>query len=108
VPAALIEEERAGLNALIAAQNDHLRHALRELAAARQLRIVQPDLHGLFLEILATPAAFGFHNVTLPALPDHPEAEGFLWWDERAHLTSAAHGLIAERAHASLTSRSAP
>jgi phospholipase/lecithinase/hemolysin len=79
------------------------RRAHREKNAARQLRIVQPDVHGLFLEILATPAAFGFHNVTLPALPDHPEAEGFLWWDERAHLTSAAHGLIAARAHASLT-----
>jgi phospholipase/lecithinase/hemolysin len=108
VPAALTPEDRTALNGLIAAQNDHLGRALLELAAARRLRIVQPDLHGLFLEILATPAAFGFHNVTLAALPDHPEADGFLWWDERAHLTSAAHGLIAEQAHASLTSRSAP
>jgi outer membrane lipase/esterase len=108
VPATFTQEDRAALHGLIAAQNDHLRRALRELASARGLRIVQPDLHGLFLEILAAPAAFGFHDVTLPALPDHPEAEGFLWWDERAHLTSAAHALIAARAHASLTSRSAP
>ena len=108
VPASLTPEDRTALNGLIAAQNDHLGRALLELAAARRLRIVQPDLHGLFLEILATPAAFGFHNVTLPALPDHPEADGFLWWDERAHLTTAAHGLIAARAHAALTSRSAP
>jgi outer membrane lipase/esterase len=98
VPAALTPEDRAALNGLIAAQNDHLRHALLELAVARRLRIVQPDLHGLLLEIIATPAAFGFHDVTRPALPDHPEAEGFLWWDERAHLTSAAHALIAGRA----------
>jgi phospholipase/lecithinase/hemolysin len=98
VPATLSPEERSALNGQIAAQNDHLRHALLELAAARNLRIVQPDLHGLFLEIFTAPAAFGFHDVTLPALPDHPEANGFLWWDERAHLTSAAHALIAERA----------
>jgi phospholipase/lecithinase/hemolysin len=103
VPAALTQDDRAALNGLIAAQNEGLRRALQELAAARRLRIVQPDLHGLFLEILAAPVAFGFHEVTLPALPDHPEAEGFLWWDERAHLTTAAHTLIAERAHAALT-----
>jgi outer membrane lipase/esterase len=107
VPAALTPEDRAALDGLIAAQNERLRCALLELAAARRLRIVQPDLHGLFLEILATPAAFGFHNVTLPALPDHPEAEGFLWWDERAHLTTAAHALIGERAHAALTAAEA-
>jgi len=103
VPAALTMEDRAALNGLIAAQNDELRCALQELAAARRLGIVQPDLHGLFLEILATPAAFGFHEVSRPALPDHPAAEGFLWWDERAHLTTAAHTLIAERAQAALT-----
>jgi phospholipase/lecithinase/hemolysin len=103
VPAALSKEERAALNGLIAAQNGHLERALLELAAARGLRIVQPDLHGLFLEILVAPATFGFHNVTLPALPDQPGAEGFLWWDDRAHLTTAAHALIAARAHAALT-----
>lgn len=108
VPAELTPADREALNGLIAAQNDHLRPALLELAAARRLRIVQPDLHGLFLEILAAPAGFGFHEVTLPALPDHPEAEGFLWWDERAHLTSAAHTLIAERAHAALTAAGSP
>jgi phospholipase/lecithinase/hemolysin len=108
VPAALTPDDLEALNSLIAAQNDHLQRSLLELVSARQLRIVQPDLHGLFLEIFTAPAAFGFHNVTLPALPDHPEVEGFLWWDERAHLTAAAHALIAERAHAALTSRSAP
>ncbi len=103
VPPELTPEDRATLNGLIAAQNDRLRPALQELASARRLGIVQPDLHGLVLEILAAPAAFGFHEVSRPALPDHPGAEGFLWWDERAHLTTAAHALIAERAHAALT-----
>lgn len=108
VPPALTQADRAALNGLIAAQNAGLCHHLQNLAAERRLQIVQPDLHGLFLEILASPHDFGFHDVTLPAQPDHPDADGFLWWDERAHLTSAAHTLIAERAHAALTAAGSP
>lgn len=53
VPAALTNEDGTALNGLIRAQNDHLRSSLLKLAALSQLRIVLPDLYGLFYEILA-------------------------------------------------------
>lgn len=102
------EPERRALNGLIARQNSALREALQELAARRQLLVVQPDFHGLFLEIQAAPQAWGFQEIRRPALanaaampaiePAAPDASGFLWWDAWGHLTSAFHRHLAERA----------
>lgn len=99
------EPERRALNSLIVAQNGALRKALAALAARRGLRVEQPDFHGLFLEILAAPSAWGFQEVWTPALAvaapgaeGVPEARGFLWWDGWGHLTSAFHQRLAERA----------
>lgn len=91
--------DRARLATMIFEQNSQLRRRLQELAVDRGLRIVQPDIHGLIHAIQAAPADHGFREVTRPALPDHPEAPGFLWWDARAHLTTTAHELIARLAH---------
>lgn len=77
MPATLTNEDGAGLNGPIRAQNDHLRGSQLKLAALSQLRIVHPDLYGLFFEILAP--VFGFHDVSRPAILDHPKAEWFLW-----------------------------
>lgn len=104
--------ERRALNTLIAQQNAALREALRELAAWRGLLILQPDFHGLFLEIHAAPAAFGFREVWRPVLGASvvggdrspadfdgvPDARGFLWWDAWGHLTTAFHRVLAGRA----------
>ena len=98
VPASLTLQDRLDLNRLIELQNGTLREHLAALAAQRDLRIVQPDLHGLLTDIVAAPADFGFQEAWRPALPGHPGAEGFLWWDDRAHLSTAVHALMAERA----------
>jgi len=99
------EPERRALNGLIARQNSALRDALAELAGRRGLVVVQPDVHGLFLEIQAEPGAWGFQEIRRPVLgaeamvgaPGVPEARGFLWWDAWGHLTSAFHRVLAGR-----------
>ncbi|MFN9056993.1 MAG: SGNH/GDSL hydrolase family protein [Cyanobacteriota bacterium] len=123
------EPERRAFNALIARQNDALRQALADLAARRGLVVVQPDFHGLFMEIQAEPGAWGFREIRRPALANAgggpaglllagpqelptpanelavPDARGFLWWDGWGHLTSAFHRHLAERALAALRGR---
>ena len=118
------EAERRGLNALIARQNAALQEALQDLAARRGLVVVQPDFQALFLAVRADPAAFGFTEIqrpvleldgeavgapaaapgdpTPPAPGETPVGAGYLWWDSWAHLTTAFHGLLAERALAVL------
>lgn len=101
------EPERLALNGLIARQNVALRQALAELAERWGLVVVQPDFHGLFLEIQAAPEAWGFREIRRPVLPADPlasaplavpEAQGVLWWDGWGHLTSSFHRLMADRA----------
>jgi outer membrane lipase/esterase len=96
------EPERRALNGLIARQNIALRQALAELAAQRGLVMLQPDFHGLFLEIQAEPGAWGFRELSRPVLGAEgqvgvPDAQGFLWWDAWGHLTSAFHRVLAGR-----------
>jgi phospholipase/lecithinase/hemolysin len=165
------EAERRGLNGLIARQNAALQADLADLAARRDLVVVQPDFHALFLAVRADPSGFGFTEIGRPVLeldaqaggasldspvsatagqppgasaaptsdlpapaaaparsaaaalpslgdartstPGDPglgvrgetlDAAGYLWWDSWAHLTTAFHGLLAERAFAALTS----
>lgn len=62
------EVERRGLNALIARQNVALQDALKDLAARRDLLVVQPDFHALFLAVRADPAAYGFTEIERPVL----------------------------------------
>ncbi|MFN9630532.1 MAG: SGNH/GDSL hydrolase family protein [Cyanobacteriota bacterium] len=87
--------QRQALNALIAQQNAALREGLADLARRRDLTVVQPDAHGLFLEIQADPAAWGFREIGRPALAAELGDSGFLWWDAWGHLTSAFHRLLA-------------
>jgi len=115
----VLEADRLALNALIGRQNSELQVALGGLAAERQLEVVQPDFYGLFLAVRADPAAFGFDEIQRPvlqsdssglaiavspgaALGDAAAASGYLWWDHWAHLTTAFHGLLADRALAAL------
>ena len=48
---ALNQEDGAALNGLIRAQDYHLRRSLLGIAGVSQLRIVQSDLHTLFLKM---------------------------------------------------------
>jgi outer membrane lipase/esterase len=112
------EAERRGLNGLIAQQNAALQAALADLAERRQLQVVQPDFHGLFLAVRADPTAFGFGQIERPLLALSPGGEGaggsagaagadgaacgpgvdgglHLWWDSWAHLTTAFHQRLA-------------
>lgn len=118
------ETERRGLNALIARQNALLQEALAELAARRDLVVLQPDFHALFLAVRADPAAHGFTEIARPVLatlseaPGEPDsaatasrstsagqAAGHLWWDDWAHLTTAFHRQLAAVAWRSLPER---
>ncbi len=102
LPPSCSEADRASLGALIAQQNLRLRAALAALARSRGLTVIQPDTHGLLSSILAAHERWGFREVGRPALPARPDGEGHLWWDDRAHLTTTVHDLIAARAAAEI------
>lgn len=75
-------------------------------AAHPNVNIIAFDLDGLLQQIIANPAAYGFTNVTGPALSGSPPmaaagADHYLFWDE-AHPTAAAHELLAQRVAAEL------
>jgi phospholipase/lecithinase/hemolysin len=62
------------------------------------------DVNDLLQKVIANPAAFGFTNVTDPALSGNPpmvapDADQHLFWDT-GHPTSTGHQLLAESAAA--------
>jgi phospholipase/lecithinase/hemolysin len=76
--------------------------------------IYRLDVAGLFNNVVADPAAFGFANVTDPAAPGLEPGDSsydtrqivtdphrYLFWDE-LHPTTAAHALLAQRALAAV------
>ncbi|MBS0262384.1 MAG: SGNH/GDSL hydrolase family protein [Planctomycetes bacterium] len=93
---------RPALNTLSAEHNLLLKQQLDALSAAYPITIYQPDMHSLYLDIEANPAAFGFTNITSGALSDGDVgAAGYLYWDE-LHPTQAGHALIAAQAFTSI------
>lgn len=88
--------------------NAELAVELTQLEEDLGITIHQLDVHGLFEEVIADPAAFGLTNVTDSAtvfdpvtglgLPPAPaDANDFLFFDS-IHPTAAAHQLLADRA----------
>lgn len=102
LPPSCGESDRAALGVLIAQQNRRLGASLGALARSRGLRVIQPDTYGLISSILADHERWGFREVGRPALPTRPDGAGHLWWDDRAHLTTTVHELIAARAEAEI------
>jgi len=111
VPPAYGLARRQAFDALIGQQNQGLARALQDLAQQRGLQVLQPDFQDLLLAALADPRAFDLVEVVRPVLqesqaatpaPRVPEATGFLWWDSRAHFSTAFHQHLADRALACL------
>jgi phospholipase/lecithinase/hemolysin len=104
--------QRQAFDALIGQQNKGLARALQDLAQQLGLQVWQPDFHGLLLAAVADPQAFDLMEIVRPVLQEDqaansaqrvPEANGFLWWDSRAHFCSAFHQRLADRALACLS-----
>jgi len=88
--------------------NQTLTADLTGIDAARDINLIRPDFFSLQQSIFASPASFGFTNVTDPCLPGSPfglppditacsDPDRFLFWDV-LHPTSAAHALFADAA----------
>ena len=60
-----------------------------------QIHIV--NVQGLFQQVLANPASYGFTNVTGSAINPYLNGLGYLFWDAE-HPTTAADAIIAEMA----------
>src|SRR4028119_816927 len=98
----------AAVTALVNTHNSQLTAALQTQAQNRNVNIIPLDTYGLFNEILAEPARYGFTNVTesclnLAAGTVCSNPDQYLFWDD-IHPTAAAHGLIGEFAYAVLSS----
>ena len=87
---AVMDQLSIQFNALLAAEMD-------ALAASLAITVLQMDVQAMLEEVLARPAAFGFANVTDPALVGDtpaPNAEEYLFWDG-VHPTGGGHDLLA-------------
>ena len=92
--------ERLGLDGLSLAFDGLLAARLTQLQSDLGVTIHQFDDQTIFANILASPAAYGFTNVTTSALGDGVlSADGYFFWDS-VHPTTAAQQLIGNTAAA--------
>lgn len=92
------------LNASTAAFNAALAAALDSFARRTTATVYEADVAQLFADINADPAAFGFTNLTAPALVNGapvPNPDEYLFWDN-IHPTRVAHAALASRALAAI------
>jgi phospholipase/lecithinase/hemolysin len=93
---------RDGLNALSLGYDMLLHNELNTLQQSLAITIYQPGIEALFENVIASPAAYGFANVTDALLySSDPPAPGSLFWDT-VHPTTAAGQIIGEVAFASM------
>lgn len=90
------------MNSLTSQYNNYLGTVLDWVEATYPVTIYRPDLHGLFLNMLSDPAAYGFSNIDNPAYDKENDVvnvnvDSFLFWDE-IHPTTKGHEIIAQEA----------
>lgn len=90
-------------NDAVALFNQELADVLDDLEAdVADASIYRLDLAMLFAQVFADPAAFGFTNVTDPAMGQAGiDADAYLFWDD-LHPTTAGHALLADLALAAI------
>jgi thermolabile hemolysin len=97
--------EAGTLSALTQAHNQGLRRSLKVLAQQHPaLQIATLDAYALYREAIATPAKFGFTNVTSACLTGSNACGNpnqFLFWDG-IHPTTAAHRILGEAAFSAI------
>lgn len=104
------------LNQLTQAHNQQLASAISSLSTSNpNLNIYSVDVNSLFNTVRATPAKFGFKDVTNPCVTgnflqvtnicDNPD--DFLFFDD-VHPSSRAHNLIAQAALAAVNGKTIP
>lgn len=93
-------------NSLLAGTLNELDNSLNEI------NLVPLDVSGLFEDVLANPAGFGFTNVSEPFLdpttlnPNSSNPDEYLFWDD-THPTAAFHDLLGDFALDTLMSTTA-
>jgi outer membrane lipase/esterase len=90
------------LNTLTQSFDAQLSAAMAQLQGSLPgVRIAVVDTDGLFQRIRANPAQYGFTNVTQGALSRGvTSGQGYLFWDDIGHPTTAFHQLIGDQAFA--------
>ena len=97
----------AELNAASSSYRDQLNTNLDALqsrlaAAGVPFRFYRLDVYSLFLQLVGSPATYGFTNVTQSAQGQSVPVNNYLFWDA-IHPTTAGHRQIAATAYELLT-----
>jgi phospholipase/lecithinase/hemolysin len=88
--------DEATMNARSAQFNAQLATAMTTLKSSLHVNLFQLDVAGFFADALANPSAYGFTNVTSPALVNNtpvPDPDHYLFWDD-LHPTRVGHNLL--------------
>jgi len=104
----------ARINGIVASHNAALAQMLDRLRLPG-VRISLMDVNGLFRDVLAAPAKYGFTNTTVPCLLDiapdvgadsgacaTPQAAAGALFFDKIHPTTSAHAMLAQFADATL------
>jgi len=94
--------QQQGLDYLSMTFDTMLQAEVNQLNSSLGVHITIMNVAGLFEDVLANPANYGFTNVTTGALEDGVlSGQGYLFWDEE-HPTTVGHQFIAGIAAASI------
>ena len=87
---------RAAYNTLSSNFNTQLATAMTSLDGQLPIKVYQLDVAQMFSEVLANPTAYGFANVTSPAMNNAANPDEYLFWDD-VHPTRVGHQQLADR-----------
>ena len=96
------------LNTLTELHNSGLSASLNLLSQNTDTDIIPLDINSLFNQAIATPAEFGFTNVTNSCLSvGCTNPDDYFFWDD-LHPTTTAHKIVGEVAFSALESKPVP